>query len=157
MCHRRMKCVEQEVLTHRTAVEAHYADAVALPRCSSLLYQRTHMVSVEPRVLSSKAPAIRISIAGRVDDRGYQMARVIGRALVTANTHVSLELVPLMETQWEDFVRVTASVRAVVARVWRRCILGAEIAPRAVYMFASLPRPCCRCGGVGCQQISDGV
>ncbi len=69
------------------------------------------MVSIEPRVLSSKAPKIRISIAGRIDDRGYQMCRVIGRSLVDANTHVTLDLVPLQETQWEEFVRATASVR----------------------------------------------
>lgn len=68
------------------------------------------MVSLEPRVLSSKASEIRISIAGRIDDRGYQMCRVIARSLVEANTHVSVELVPLMETQFEEFVRVTAKV-----------------------------------------------
>ncbi len=53
---------------------------------------------------------MRISIAGRVDDRGFHQCRVIARALVDANTHVSVDLLPLMETQWEDFVRVTAAV-----------------------------------------------
>jgi hypothetical protein len=67
-------------------------------------------VSVERKVLSSKASHISISIAGRIDDRNYHMCRVLGRALVEENTHVSLELVPMMETQWEDFIRATSAV-----------------------------------------------
>jgi hypothetical protein len=82
------------------------------------------MVSLEPRVLSSKASEIRISIAGRIDDRGYQMCRVIARSLVEANTHVSVELVPLMETQFEEFVRVTAKVLSAPTPPPPRTLLG---------------------------------
>jgi hypothetical protein len=67
--------------------------------------------SVDKRVIDVAVSPITISIAGRVDDRGFQACRVIGRVLQLDNTHVTVNVLPMWETDWEEFVRDTAAVR----------------------------------------------
>jgi hypothetical protein len=74
--------------------------------------------SVEKRVIEVAVAPVTISIAGRVDDRGFQACRVIGRALQLENTHVTVNVLPMWETDWEEFVRNTALVRIVSIDVY---------------------------------------
>lgn len=72
------------------------------------------MATVEKAVIPATAAPIRLSVAGRIDDRGFHMARVLARSLQEDHVHVSVELFPMTETAWDDFVRVTAAVCTVM-------------------------------------------
>lgn len=87
------------------------------------------MATVEKQDLPVTAAPLAISIAGRLDDRGYHMCRVLARTLQEENTHVSVSMMPMVETDWDDFIRVTATVRSVV---WcRACAWGGGACARA--------------------------
>lgn len=72
------------------------------------------MATVETRDLAVKAAPVHISVAGRIDDRSYHMARILARSLQDENTHVTVSLLPMVETDWDEFVKTSAAVRGVV-------------------------------------------
>lgn len=67
------------------------------------------MATVPKEELACTAAPLCISIAGRIDDRGYHMCRVLARTLEAENVHVTLKLLPMVETDWDDFIKVSAS------------------------------------------------
>jgi hypothetical protein len=55
--------------------------------------------------------ALKITVCGRIDCPNYQQSVVAANAIAAGNSNVCVEIMQFFETQWEEFLRKTASVK----------------------------------------------
>ena len=48
-------------------------------------------------------------VAGKVDDKEYQMCRVAAENIASTNANFEVELRPMMETDWEEYIRAKSA------------------------------------------------
>ena len=53
---------------------------------------------------------VHLTIAGRMDDARYQQAKVLADSLSKLNKFTTFELVPLVEVDWVEYLRVKKTV-----------------------------------------------
>ena len=72
------------------------------------------MATLPREEIASKAAAIELCVTGRIDDAGFQMARVLARSVAEEQTHVTVTSKALVETEWAQWLRETLPVRCVL-------------------------------------------